>query len=286
MGKKRTFGDDEAETEPTEAKESTDGGSKGKKKALPPGYVCKACGMKDDHAIYNCTLAIKKTKTEKQEEKEKVEVTTAAPEAVPASAPTAKSKPPTKPVAEGAAVPSSSSDANVNTSNPLTAFITGLPFKTSRTKVIDIFQKEGFASDLTGKEVKLVMFEDRPEKCRGLAYVTFTSEEDYQKALALSGQEYEGRTLKIVPCAPFSKGPSTPFESKSSNIKGAFKGRSKLPEGVVKITRCYRCGEMHDPNQCTNKRICYKCKSTEHLSSQCPFKKPKPTPAVTAGNAE
>jgi hypothetical protein len=41
---------------------------------------------------------------------------------------------------------------------------------------------------------------------------------------------------------------------------------------VATTKRCYRCGEHHNSRDCTNPRICYRCKSTEHISSDCPKK--------------
>ena len=35
------------------------------KKPLPPGYVCNACGKKDDHAIYDCPSKLTKKQFEK-----------------------------------------------------------------------------------------------------------------------------------------------------------------------------------------------------------------------------
>lgn len=279
MGKKRTFDEGEGEEEVQVAEEvavpaESAGKSKKTKKPLPPGYVCKACGMKDDHAIYDCTLAVKKSKQEKEAAKSEPAEKPAPVATKSVTKPAAPAEVKTNNEASNSAP--SSSEATP-TDNSLTAFITGLPFKTNRTKVIEIFQSEGFAKDVTGKDVKLVMFEDRPEKCRGLAYVTFKSTEDYNKAIALSGKEYEGRSLQIVPCAPMvTKTGDAPGAGTGgkSNIKGAFKSKGKqLPEGVVKIPRCYRCGALHDAKTCTNQRICYKCKGTDHLSSQCPLKK-------------
>ena len=255
MSKKRTFDDEGNDVDTAVAvsnKTNPTDSQKGKKKALPPGYVCKACGMKDDHAIYNCPLAVKKAKLAKEEslatEKDSTAIETKK-EEVPATAVT-----------------------DEPSTNPLTAFITGLPFKINRNALINIFQNEGIGSELTGKDVRLVMFDDKPDKCRGLAYVTFKTEEECNKAFELNGKEYEGRTLQIVPCKAFNKVDN----NHKGNMKATFNNRKgKLPEGVVHIQRCYRCGQLHDPNQCTNKRICYKCKSTEHLSSQCPMKKPK-----------
>lgn len=254
--------DSDEEDNVVEEKPKAESTSSGKKKALPPGYVCKACGMVDDHAIYNCTKAIKKVKEPKVVAKPAVAEPAAT--AVKGESTETEAKTETKKAAAEPTV----------TTSPLTVFMSGLPFKIKRTTIIDLFQKKGFAEGLQGKDVKLVMFEDKPDKCRGLAYVTFKDDADFQKALKMNGTEMEGRTLQIVPCAPMTSGSAA--KANKPFVKMAFKGgKGALPEGVVKIPRCYRCGLLHDVNQCTNKRICYKCKSTEHLSSQCPNKKPK-----------
>jgi RNA recognition motif-containing protein len=127
------------------------------KKPLPPGYVCKACGKVDDHAIYDCTLAIKKPKKQQEDVK-------ASPDEVKQETETS--------VKKEASVDRPKVVSAAATVLPLTVFVTGLPFSINRKKVIDIFQSKGFASDITGKNVKLLMFEDSPEKCRGLAYVS------------------------------------------------------------------------------------------------------------------
>ena len=48
--------------------------------------------------------------------------------------------------------------------------------------------------------------------------------------------------------------------------------KPKRPKSTVK--KCYRCGEDHEPKTCTNLRVCYRCRGTDHLSVDCP-KKPK-----------
>lgn len=100
---------------------------------------------------------------------------------------------------------------------------------------------------LTTKRVKLVMFDDNSKKCKGIGFVRLSSEEDMQKCLDANGIVFRDRIIKITRVLP--------------------------SENDGKKKACYRCGKMHDPLTCNNPRICYRCKSTSHLSSDCPLKK-------------
>ena len=289
--------------------DTTDGGKteSKKRKPLPAGYICRACGEVGMHAIYECPLKVplKKIKTA-------------------ATAADATSSTPAVVVVDEVEEATGSRDddsahlvqksnrSNKDTqqhqvkeatdgtdlSQPRTSslstkhvvFITGLPFSCKHAEVIAVFQSEGIGSDLSRKDVRLVMFDDSPQRCKGLAYVTFHSEDDYRMALALTNRTMAGRTLSIEVCKPnkptaiaggnsHSHGDSgrgsrkydNPLSSSSSS-SSSF-GKKKSNSSSSSSRRCYRCGMLHDVNQCTNKRICYRCKSTEHLSSQCPMKK-------------
>jgi len=100
---------------------------------------------------------------------------------------------------------------------------------------------------LTTKRIKLVMFDDNTKKCKGIGFVRLSSEGDMEKCLEANGVVFHDRIIKITRVLP------------SDND-----GKRKA---------CYRCGKMHDPLTCSNPRICYRCKSTSHISSDCPLKK-------------
>jgi hypothetical protein len=181
-------GDSEPEPEPAEEAEAEAvqevkepapvSSSAGKKEAkpLPAGYVCKACGVVDAHAIYDCPLKIKKTKgvkevvKEKEVEKEKEGEEVVGEEVVGEEGVESKkvhkklkteSAETEKEAKEGG--PGVGDVVVVNAeANALTVFVSGLPFRIKRHQLIDIFQKEGFAKDVHGKDCRLVMFEDAP----------------------------------------------------------------------------------------------------------------------------
>ena len=281
-----------------------------KRKPLPDGYICRACGKVGMHAIYECPLKVplKKLKTAATA----ADTTSLSPAVVvvveeemettgsrddDSAHPVQKSIRSNKDTKQMKATDGSGpSQPRTTNSTKHVVFISGLPFSCKPAEVIAVFQSEGIGSDLSRKDVRLVMFEDSPQRCKGLAYVTFHSEDDYRMALALTNRSMAGRTLSIEVCKPnkptITAGGSSHGDS-SMGVKqledrsiGSGRGSRKQNDhpassssssssfGKKKInSRCYRCGMQHDVNQCTNKRICYRCKSTEHLSSQCPLKK-------------
>jgi len=259
-----------------------------KRKPLPIGYICRACGEVGMHAIYECPLKVplKKLKTVASDH------ISPSPASICVELDEEKLEQKSS-LAQSRILTSSAIDnknhitATTHTShiNKHVVFISGLPFNCKRNEVIAFFQSEGIGSDLTGKDVRLVMFDDSPQRCKGLAYVTLHSEVDYQRALELTNRTMAGRVLSIEVCktsekktAVTSHGSSQVKQMESGYIKIGRKQQndSASMSGTRKrISRCYRCGMLHDVNQCTNKRICYRCKSTEHLSNQCPLKKAK-----------
>ena len=133
---------------------------------------------------------------------------------------------------------------------------------------------------LHSRDVKLVLFDDNPMKCRGLAYVTYKSPDAMQKAInTLHGKVMGKLSLSVVKANPTStnhnkkptpagNGPDKKrkkFASLDADSDAAVAAKQRKP-------RCYRCGGSHDPTECNNPRVCYRCRSTEHLSSDCPFK--------------
>jgi hypothetical protein len=91
--------------------------------------------------------------------------------------------------------------------------------------------------------VKLVMNESG---CKGVGFIT-VDESEKEKVLALNGADLGTRKFNV-------------------------KVDSKEPKDKTQTKRCYRCGEKHDPATCQNQRICYRCKQSDHVSSQCPLK--------------
>lgn len=99
-------------------------------------------------------------------------------------------------------------------------------------------------NDISESSVKLVMNNNR---CKGVGFVTINQSET-EKLLALNGAQFESITFNV-------------------------KKDSKEPSKKSISKRCFRCGGQHDSSTCENPRICYRCKSTEHISSECPLKK-------------
>lgn len=260
MGTKRTFASDSdsdneqdhnsaPQTEKNVASNSSSNAVK-KSKPLPPGYVCKVCGAKDDHAVYNCPNKIKNFG--------KVSSSSVQNSAQSSSFEVVKAEANETEAVESNAVESTTS---------MSVFISGLPFDIKRESLVSFLVEQGCnAASLDAKrDVKLVMFDDNPNKCKGIAFVKFHEEEQLQQCLQISGTKFGKMSLTIERVTSRPKPAGKPV----SRVNEREKKKSSGPKG------CFRCGMQHDPSTCTNPRICYRCKSTEHISSQCPFKKQK-----------
>lgn len=248
MGKKRIFDEDEA-GDAEEISQQVDYEINRERnppkvtKPLPEGYVCNACGAVGEHAIYNCPMKVSKK----------------------------KQKTSTNASSSSSGVNVAARDESVNDESEPTifpVFVSGLSFDMTKIKLIDMIKEanntedEESKCDLTPKDIILLSFPDNPNKCNGLAYVNCTNMDDYNRALKLNGTPCGKMKLSAVPSTQETK------KHKAEDNRKEKKLRIKS-----EIKHCYRCGGDHDPKTCTNPRICYRCRATDHLSSQCPKKK-------------
>ncbi len=244
MGKKRVLEKDQSdlqeesyEEEAKPSQKSLNAPQKVAKisKPLPEGYKCKICGVEDHHAAYDCPHKVKKFEKPAKVAKtaENTDTTTAK----------------------------QTTSNDDSTSTNMSVFISGLPYDLNRETLLKFLLDEGCDPEMVKKDIKLVMFEDNSKKCKGLAYVKCHTEEQLAKCIAINGKKFGPLNLSI--------------ERVESNRPKANKTNHK---NVVQVhganaKRCFRCGMHHDPATCSNPRICYRCKSTEHLSNACPMKK-------------
>lgn len=138
-------------------------------------------------------------------------------------------------------------------------YISGLPFSYDKEQLMALIQGQNDTTPIgiTSRDITLLTFEDNPDKCKGMAYVNCHNDHDYELCLSLHGMKMGKTYVSSVPSIHPLKDRASPPATK------------KPP----KSPRCYRCGQEHDPVTCTNPRICYRCKSTEHLSFNCPHRK-------------
>ena len=75
------------------------------------------------------------------------------------------------------------------------AYVGGLPFDATEESVANYF--ETLCGDL--EKVEIQGFEDNPDRCCGIAYVTFVERDSLDRALTLDGESFkgDGRTMKI-----------------------------------------------------------------------------------------
>lgn len=130
--------------------------------------------------------------------------------------------------------------------------ITGLPFDTNKQKLQSILSE--YECETTF--IHLVTFSDS-HKCKGIAFVTMKTNECVNKALNnINGIELGTKIIKVERI-------KTDTKDTTNTTNTTRKKKDK---------RCYRCGGDHEPNTCKNPRVCYKCRSTEHLSKFCTVK--------------
>ena len=75
------------------------------------------------------------------------------------------------------------------------AYVGGLPFDATEESVANYF--ETLCGDL--EKVEIQCFDDNPDRCCGIAYVTFVEPDSLDRALTLDGESFkgDGRTMKI-----------------------------------------------------------------------------------------
>lgn len=225
--------------------------SEQKPKSLPPGYRCNACGAVDDHAIYNCPNKVAKAEQQKEVKEATEKKSSSSSATTPAAASAAADK---KKEKKERKKDKSKYEKRVYTRS---IFVSGLPFTSTKDSILKLFSEnmEGEFS-LKPRDVVLLTFPDSPQRCKGLAYVNFADEDEFNRALAVDGVKVENKTLNVVESKIATKA-SNPGEKKKFN----------------KVKRCFRCGKTgHEPKECTNPRVCYKCLGTDHISKDCPKK--------------
>jgi RNA recognition motif-containing protein len=237
-------------------------------KPLPPGYTCKACGAVEQHAIYNCPL--------KQTSKDKASVSR-SPE---------DRRENTDDFGRGG-------DGEKELTEAKQVYISGLPYDMNVAKLLSLLKENGCEGVKQPFGVHLMTFADNPQKCKGVAFVTFvnaaSAKSSIEKLSGLCLNESKphlrlGCELNTRKQAQEWKPPSEARVSlnfSGNDHSGTGKKRKNLGKGNTKC--CYRCGGLcQDPSKCTAERICYKCKGTGHLSSHCPLRKNPNLPSSTS----
>lgn len=245
-----------------------------KEKPLPPGYVCNACGG-SDHAIYNCPIKISKKKPKKSGASSESLI----PELVEVCQEVAVS-PASKGAAEAPEASAAEEEGGVEEHNKNKVYLSGLPFDMTNEKLTAFLASH----DVVALHVRTMPFPDNDSKCIGVAFVTLNDEASTARCFELTGISMGRKTLKVEQITDKKKKGKATGERMAGGGRGGAAGGGRGGAGgrsgpgapkAKKIPRCYRCGEMHNPDTCINPRICYRCKSFDHISSQCPKKKPK-----------
>ena len=133
-----------------------------KSKALPNGYVCSACGAQGEHAIYDCPQKL--PKKPKKESSVLFEV-------------------------EESNEEEKGQRREKGVSRKFTLLLSGLPFTTTKKSLITLIQDE-VKEEIPPKNINLVMFDDNPKRCRGLAFVKLETKAGYDRLLLLNGKTY------------------------------------------------------------------------------------------------
>ena len=239
-------------------------------KPLPPNYVCKACGAVNEHAIYDCSL--KKSKA--LEERAAKSAAHVAPSSI-------------------------SSSSSSSSSSKTVVMLSGLSFDTTIGKLITFLEEKSCDLNLVPqkqKGVNMLKFEDT-QRSKGVAFIRYLDAASAQQCIdTLDGTKFAETSSALVlkavlansahappPSSSLSSSSSShhPHQNSSSSSSSSSSSRKKLPNGGGS-GRCFRCGGAHDAQTCTAARICYRCKSDQHLSSNCPLKKTITPPTTTS----
>jgi hypothetical protein len=137
-------------------------------------------------------------------------------------------------------------------------FISGLPHSHTAEEFETYLKANGISSDII--KIQLAMRSNGKES-KGYGIVTLDAS-DSAAMLELNEASVGHRQINVKLDDPAAK------KAKKTHIPAAG-------EPAPTATRCFRCGEHHNSKDCTNPRICYRCKSTEHISSECPTKSQK-----------
>lgn len=136
-------------------------------------------------------------------------------------------------------------------------FVSGLPHSHTVVEFESYLKENGIKSDSI--KIQLAMRSNGTES-KGYGVVTIDASST-AAMLELNESTVGHRQINVKLDDPTAK------KSKKLSLQSAGSA-----EGSATTTRCFRCGEHHNSKDCTNPRICYRCKSTEHLSNECPTK--------------
>ena len=124
-----------------------------------------------------------------------------------------------------------------------TVFVSHLPRSWKRENILSFLNGREIAPDAISN-IKMVTSEtDGVTEFKGIALVTVIGLEALSKILQLNGEKVADRDIVVKINEPKKREP---------------------------VKHCFRCGGIHDPTTCNNPRICDKCRTSGHLSSECP----------------
>jgi hypothetical protein len=109
------------------------------------------------------------------------------------------------------------------------AYIGGMPFWYSEEQIYEVWESCGAIEELT-----MLTFPDTGN-FRGIAFVTFKTQEGFKAALAYHGDELDGKTLVVKPCQAPMKW-STRTEQQKSFGEHSTKRRSETQEAAAAFT--------------------------------------------------
>ena len=184
-----------------------------KSKLLPDGYVCRACGESNSHAIYDCPLKISK-KEEKSKTKDSV----------------------------------SSKIETVTDSILRKLYVSGLPFSTTSKTLVKMLLDAG-AMKITEKDITIIPFPDNQRKCKGVALIKNVTDDDANTCIKLSGTELGKKILdiQIVSNPP----PTSDSTGKSSQIRTENKKKKvKLTGFCYRCGGKHSPAECNNPRIC------------------------------------